>query len=134
MPALIAIARTAAVVGCCLSAAVAPKPHAPAHLGGVNLDHATLLGTEPFWSVDITARWLVLKRPDGAALRARNPGPRINGRTAIWQARATDGQMLTLTARVHTCSDGMSDIDYPLTATVQWGELQLRGCGEAAGR
>jgi uncharacterized membrane protein len=129
---LLFLARAAAVT-CCVVAA-APRAHPPSHLGGVNLNHATLLGTEPFWSVDITAGWLVLKRPDGAALRARNPGAVIRGGTATWRARGTDGQAVTLTARVHTCSDGMSDIDYPLIATVRWGDLQLKGCGEATGR
>ena len=92
----------------------------------------TLLGTEPFWGLEIkpagedqyTARFTHPEDIDGsefAAVRfAGNNGLGFSGRLdeRDVQAALTPGD----------CSDGMSDNTYPFTATVALGDATLFGC------
>lgn len=57
-----------------------------------------------------------------------NPGMRMEGEKATWDALSA-GARLYIVAEVKTCSDGMSDLSYPLTIEVQTGDLKLKGCG-----
>jgi len=105
-----------------------PAP-APVVLGGVDLGQPLrAIGTEPFWSVDITPEALVYSTPEGAPLRAGNPGPTIQGTTAVYAAAGADGTALVVTLIATECSDGMSDRTYPLTARVEAGPRTLNGC------
>lgn len=102
---------------------------APVVLGGVDLNQPVrVLGTEPFWSVEITPATLVYSTPeDTAALTAANPGPTVQGTTAVYAA-APDGLPFVVTLIATECSDGMSDRVYPLTARVEVGPETLNGC------
>jgi len=56
------------------------------------------------------------------------PGAAIQPGRAVWVAKAADGQQLTVTFYVSECSDGMSDLKYPMTAEVVLMSETLRGC------
>ncbi|MFN3583742.1 COG3650 family protein [Phenylobacterium sp.] len=85
-------------------------------------------GTEPFWAVTIDGTRLTLARPDRTEMTFEAPGAAIQPGKAVWDARAADGAAMRVTLYVSTCSDGMSDLSYPLTAEVEVGSETLRGC------
>lgn len=101
------------------SVAVAPTPYDPP---------LSARGTEPFWALEVTEQTLTLTRPDAEPLSMANPGMRMEGEKATWDALSA-GARLYIVAEVKTCSDGMSDLSYPLTIEVQTGDLKLKGCG-----
>lgn len=102
---------------------------APASLGGVDLNQPLrALGTEPFWSVDITKDAMVYTGVDGQAQRAGDPRPVVQGTTAVYTGATDDGTAMVVTLIATECSDGMSDRIYPLTAKVELGEVSLNGC------
>lgn len=110
--------------------AEAPAPPAePVMLGGVDLGQPLrVLGTEPFWSVEMTPDALVYSTPEGEGLRSVNPGPTVQGTTAVYAAATADGTALVVTLIATQCSDGMSDRTYPLTARVEAANQTLNGC------
>ncbi|MFC5344251.1 COG3650 family protein [Brevundimonas staleyi] len=109
--------------------AEAPPPAAPAVLGGVDLGQPVrAIGTEPFWGVEITPEHLAYTAVDHPGLTATNPGPTIQGTTAVYAAAGADGTTLVVTLIATECSDGMSDRIYPLTARVELGSQKLNGC------
>ena len=88
-------------------------------------------GTEPFWALQVTEQTLTLTRPDAEPLSMANPGMRMEGDKATWDALSA-GARLYIVAEEKTCSDGMSDLSYPLTIEVRTGDLTLKGCGAKA--
>lgn len=119
-------------------AACSPSPEAPeappidvspATLAGVDLSRPIrALGNEPFWAVEITPEALVYSGVDRPEQRADNPGPLLQGTTARYEATTVAGQPLTVALIATTCSDGMSDRTYPLTAVVKVDGETLTGC------
>ena len=104
-------------------------PAPPAVLGGVDLGQPLrALGTEPFWGVDITPQSLVYSDPENPGVTAPNPGPTVQGTTAVYASATPDGAALVVTLIATECSDGMSDRVYPLTARVEVGTRTLNGC------
>lgn len=111
----------------------AEAPPAPAVLGGVDLGQTVrAVGTEPFWGVEITPRDLTYTAVDHDGLTVANPGPTIQGTTAVYAAAGADGTTLVVTLIATECSDGMSDRVYPLTARVELGDQTLSGCAASA--
>lgn len=114
----------------------APPPEAaePAPvLGGVDLARPVrALGTEPFWSVELTGTEMVYTTPEPPERRAPQPEPVIQGTTATWETETADGTTLSVTLITTECSDGMSDRTYPLTAMVKVGDLELTGCAASS--
>lgn len=107
----------------------APAAPAPTVLGDVDLNQPLrAVGTEPFWAVDITSQDLAYTAVDAVEVRASNPGPTVQGTTAVYAAAAPDGSTLVVTLIATECSDGMSDRVYPLTARVELGAQTLNGC------
>ncbi|MDP2117818.1 MAG: hypothetical protein Q8J71_10530 [Brevundimonas sp.] len=107
------------------SAATEPAPV----LGGVDLGQPVrALGTEPFWSVELTGSEMIHTGVDHPEQRAPQPEPVVQGTTATWEAATADGVALRVTLISTECSDGMSDRTYPLTAMVKLGDLDLTGC------
>lgn len=103
---------------------------APVVIGGVDLTRPVrVLGTEPFWAIDIADQDLVLTRPDVADVTASVASPIVTGTTAVYTGTTDSGQTVVLTLIATECSDGMSDRLYPLTARVELGEETLNGCG-----
>lgn len=102
----------------------------PILFGGVDMSQPiNLLGTEPFWGVEIVGHGLRLGGVDRDELLAPNPGPVLQGDTAVIDTQAADGTPIKITLTAEACSDGMSDRRYPLTAEVQVGQELLEGCG-----
>lgn len=131
-PALV-LAAGLAVAACSQPEAVAPAPVETRALAGVNLDETVrVLGTEPFWSVEITPDALVYSGVDRPERRADNPGPSMQGTVATWTTATSDGAPLVITLSATDCSDGMSDRTYPLAARVEIGGETLTGCAASA--
>ena len=82
------------------------------------------LGTEPFWSVEVTQGRIAYNAADGARIAVDNPGarPSFNGERYV-----TD--RITLDITHLPCSDGMSDRTYRDTVRATVDGRELRGCG-----
>jgi uncharacterized membrane protein len=88
----------------------------------------TLSGTEPFWSISIdgdNATYTSPENLDGSSFTVA----RFAGNSGLGFTGELDGAPVTIAVTQGQCSDGMSDRTYPFTATVEWGELKLEGCG-----
>lgn len=84
-----------------------------------------LVGTEPFWAVQIRPAGLTLTRPDKPPLTVANPGAAADGDGGLW---AAPGFVVRLSPG--DCSDGMSDRKYPFNAVVTVSDQgELQGCG-----
>lgn len=118
----------------CSPAAEAPQPPPPeaepaAMLGGVDLGRPVrALGTEPFWSVELTATELVYSGVDRPEQRAPRPANEIAGTTATFESVTAAGTAISIMLAATECSDGMSDRIYPLSAIVRIGDETLTGC------
>jgi uncharacterized membrane protein len=112
--------------------AAAPAPAEPRALAGVDLDQPVrVLGTEPFWAVEITPQALTYSGVDRPEQTAANPGPVLQGGLASWTTKTAAGAPLVVTLTATDCSDGMSDRTYPLAAKVEIGGETLTGCAAA---
>lgn len=129
---LLAALSVLVLAGCSPAEAPAPVPELPTPapvLGGVELaGPLRAIGTEPFWSVDLTGTEMVYTTPEAPEQRAPRPEPVVQGTTATWEAETANGTRLKVTLIATECSDGMSDRTYPLTAMVTVGDLALTGC------
>jgi len=131
-PFLLAVAVLA--VAACSSEPETPAEPAPAPepapvLGGVDLSRPVrLLGTEPFWGIDLTGTEIVYSGADRPEQRGPQPKPSIQGTVATLETTTGAGTDIAITLTATECSDGMSDRTYPLTALVQVGEETLMGC------
>ena len=87
----------------------------------------TALGTEPFWSARVDSATLTYSTPE-----APEPKPvpviRTDGEDRATFTATADGKTLVLEIALGTCSDGMSDAVYPMTAIRRLGEDMQRGC------
>lgn len=98
-------------------------------VGGVDLTQPVrALGTEPFWSVEITPQQLIYSGVDRPEQEIANPGAKVSGSTAVIEAKDASGAPFTVTLKAAECSDGMSDRTYPLEAEVKVGAETLKGC------
>ena len=92
----------------------------------------SLLGTEPFWSVDITpggdaftARYSTPENIDGLQF----PVTRFAGNNGVGFSGELSGAPVQIAVTPGECSDGMSDRTYPYTTTIAMGDATLFGCG-----
>lgn len=128
--ALVALVVGAACTEVGEPAPLTPEP--PRELAGVNLDEPLrVLGNEPFWHVDISPTTLNYQNADETRHVADNPGPALQGASAVWATQTKAGVPLKITLTPTDCSDGMSDRIYPLSAEVELGATQLTGCAAA---
>lgn len=89
----------------------------------------TARGTEPFWAVEISdGVKFRLTRPDQPDLLAEAPGAAISPEGATWVAKGSKGEQLTISLKREACSDGMSDLKYPMSAQVVLPNEVLKGC------
>ena len=125
-----------ALAACSPAEEPAPPPAQPEPapvLAGVDLAvPVRALGTEPFWSVELTGTEMVYSAPEPPELRAPQPRPLVQGTTATWETETADGTAFRVTLVATECSDGMSDRTYPLTAMVKVGERELTGCAASS--
>ena len=134
---LLALAASVLILSACSQGEppVAPaEPAAPAPLlSGVNLSEpVSLVGTEPFWGIQLTGSELVYSGVDRPEQRAPQPDITIQGTVATFQTRSATGTTFDVTLTATECSDGMSDRTFPLTAVVKVGEETLMGCAASA--
>ncbi|MEP7177238.1 MAG: hypothetical protein ABI860_11880 [Gemmatimonadales bacterium] len=90
-----------------------------------------VIGTEPFWGLDIDSTGLRFTTPeDATGIRWPPVAPMVRGDTSRWVART---ERAGLDARIWAarCSDGMSDRVWPATAVVRVGDTSYRGCAES---
>jgi uncharacterized membrane protein len=107
----------------------APKAALPAQPTNMDISKPiTAHGTEPFWGLTIDGKAFKLTRPDHPDVVAEAPGAAIASGRAIWIAKTPEGQQITVTLYDSECSDGMSDLKYPMTAEVVMLNESLRGC------
>ena len=130
---LFSVLSAVALTACSQPAENAPVAAAePRALAGVDLDQPLrVLGTEPFWAVEITPAGLTYSGVDRPEQKAANPGPALQGTVAVWTAETEAKAPLVVTLTATDCSDGMSDRTYPLTARVEIGAETLTGCAAA---
>lgn len=115
----------------------APATGAPMAKRAPGQEHADPLqvfrafGTEPFWNVNVEDSTLTYSTPEdqqGVVMqgtrRALANGVEITG--------SHDGKAFTLTVSAGNCSDGMSDNQYTMVSTFRFGDVEYKGCGEAA--
>jgi uncharacterized membrane protein len=88
------------------------------------------LGTEPFWAVNVMLGRLTYSTPESPGwtaittqLTEDDDRLRYNGKL--------DGKDFILIISKGTCSDGMSDTVYPLTARLTIGTETRQGCAKA---
>ena len=104
----------------------------PLMLGSIDLNQPLrAIGTEPFWAVEMTPANLTYSGVDRPEQAFPNPGPDIQGTTAVYAVEIAGGSSMTVTLMTTECSDGMSDRLYPLTATVEVGDETFNGCAQS---
>ena len=109
----------------------APMAKRPPGAEAAPLQVFRAFGTEPFWNVNVESSTLTYTTPEdqaGIALhgmrRAIDGGVEIDG--------SDDGISFALTVKAGECSDGMSDNVYGMTAEFRYGDMDYKGCAEAA--
>lgn len=107
-----------------------PGPSGPARLGGVDLSQPLrALGTEPFWSVDVSGPEMTFSGADRPTIRAAPARRTLFEDSVVYRGLTESGVELIITLEADDCSDGMSDRTYPLTARVTFGDdIRLSGC------
>jgi len=87
-----------------------------------------LRGTAPLWSLIIRFDRLLLTRAGVEEFTAPKNGPQVMGDTALW-----DDGSLKVTLIEKGCSDGISGLTSPFTATVELAdEVAFKGCANRA--
>ena len=113
---------------------VAEAPMAKRAPGQENADPLQVFrafGTEPFWNVNVEDATLTYTTPeDQAGMVMQGERHSVTGGVEIAGSHA--GKTFTLTLTEGMCSDGMSDNRYTLISTFRYGDIDYRGCGEAA--
>ena len=88
-------------------------------------------GTEPFWNVNVEDATLTYTTPedqDGVVMHGERRA--VAGGVEI--AGNHEGKAFVLAVTAGDCNDGMSDNQYRLVATFRYGDIDYKGCGEAA--
>ncbi len=116
--------------------APAPEPDptpVEAMVGTLDLNQPFIVrGNEPFWAITVTPAMLDYSGVDRPQQTAANPGPVLGTGSATYSVITSLGNpmVVALTADP-TCSDGMSDLVYPVAATVVIAGETLSGCAIA---
>lgn len=110
----------------------APAPGAepattPPAAASIVPDNVTALGTEPFWNARIEGGTLIYTTPEDQKGRKIAVERRDTAIGAVFSGKLDD-EALVLTLAKRTCSDGMSDRDYSLSAVLSIGSQQRIGC------
>lgn len=134
MRAFILSALAVVALSACSPPAEAPKEPDPAPapapvLAGVDLTKPLRArGNEPFWAVELTGSELVYSGADRPEQRAPQNAPLVQGTMAVWESTTGAGNPIKVTLTGTDCSDGMSEVSYPLTAMVEISGEMLMGC------
>lgn len=124
------VAETSAPVQVASSAAAAivPAP-APSSAATPGAELYRALGTEPFWSVEVTPGRLRYSSPENQA-GTEFAASRSNEGAATVFTGGLEGKPVTLRITPGTCSDGMSDTVYSFKAQLEIGTDTLSGCAK----
>ena len=136
---LAALLALAVLSGCGGGASKAPDRTAPPDSTAPRAatpDSALMaLGNEPFWNVRVTAREILYRDPEHQkGYHFRPVYPVEEGDARVYRTErdvpANDSGPRTLELRIRrgTCSDGMSDRQYPMMAALKIGDLAYTGC------
>ena len=106
-----------------LPAEPAPPPATPAAFQGDIDAH----GTEPFWAVEIRQTQISFKTPEASIVFPAG-GMAVADGAAVWESTAGDKPIKITLREQPGCSDGMSDLRYPLAAEVALGGTTYKGC------
>ncbi|MFN4113959.1 MAG: COG3650 family protein [Sphingomonadaceae bacterium] len=90
-------------------------------------------GTEPFWGGSATGDQLTYttpENPDGATIVVT----RFAGNSGLGLSGKLEDQTFDMVVTAGTCSDGMSDREYPFTVTLEIGEDKRSGCAWTTSR
>lgn len=107
-----------------------PEDHRPWQ-GIAENETVRFIGTEPFWSGQVTGSRLTWSTPEQAEGQVVQVS-RFAGRGGLSFSGELAGTPLTLTVTPGTCSDGMSDHRYPFGVTARLGAELREGCGWTA--
>ena len=108
---------------------------APAAQPGLVMDLSQPLlarGNEPFWAVRIEGTTLTLMQPGAPEVAYTAPGAQVTPGKASWEAKSAEGQTLAVTVYASECSDGMSDMRYPMSAEATFAGRTMTGCAGKA--
>ncbi|WP_445633504.1 hypothetical protein NSTC745_05169 [Nostoc sp. DSM 114161] len=91
-------------------------------------------GTEPFWSVIVTKKGIVYSSPDVQKQTFSYVPPlKAEARPAdlvrVYRLQGKGNNVLIL-KKIDSCSDGMSDREYPYSAIFILGNKVLEGCAD----
>ena len=136
---LAALIALAVLSGCGGSTSKAPGGKASADstaARAATTDSALVaLGNEPFWNVRVTAREILYRDPEHQnGYHFRPVYPVEEGDARVYRTQrdipTNDSGPRTLELRIRrgTCSDGMSDRQYPMMAALKIGDLVHTGC------
>ena len=106
---------------------------APAAAAGVLPDafkgDLHVVGTEPFWSAQVREKEIAFNLMDPATNQTGpNNGAVFQDGKAVWET-VIGGKPLKLTlVEQPGCSDGMSDLKFPLAAEIVYGDKTFKGC------
>lgn len=117
---IIAVFAAVLLSGCATLPAPAPDPAVPAGQAWL------ALGTEPFWSLEITDSRITYHDAERRRVAEANPGARPNA-----TGRRYVGERMTVDITMQPCSDGMSDRRYAETVRLTVDGRMLTGCGGA---
>ncbi len=85
------------------------------------------LGTEPFWSIEVTSGQMKYSDPENIAGTAFAASEAREGQ-GMHYSGTLHGQPVSLLVQPGTCSDGMSDTVYPWRAALRIGDRTEQGC------
>ena len=115
------------------SVTTSDSAHAP---GEPQTDSALVaLGNEPFWNVRVTSDEILYRDPEHQegyrfppVAAVEEGGARVFSTRRDIPAGAPGPRVLELRIRQGTCSDGMSDRQYPMTAELRIHDQTYTGC------
>ncbi len=86
-------------------------------------------GTEPFWSADISPTSVSYSTPGETDTITKIYETRQSEQNGMIIVKDAKGEFF-ITLKKEECSNGMSDIKFPYTATVLMGADTLKGCAK----
>ncbi len=100
----------------------------------VAAERFNVVGTEPFWNVSVSKSGIVYSSTEVKKQTFPYVAPlKASGRpedfVSVYQLKGKGNNTLIL-KKVDKCSDGMSDKEYPYSATLILGTKVLEGCAE----
>lgn len=119
------------------SIATPPAEQAPMGKRAPGQENVPLLawrafGNEPFWNVRVDGDTLVFTTPEDQSGRSFAGTHALQSDGGVHYEGNDGDKAFRLDIAKGECSDGMSDNVYPLTAEFRYGDMDYKGCAEAA--